>query len=253
MKARGWRVFATARTEADLQRLRSDVGVEPVRLELAEPDSIAACADLVLEKTKGQLFAVFNNAAFAQVGAIEDLTANVLREQFEVNLFGGHDLTRRLIPAMRLNGRGRIVQCSSVLGFVSLPYRGAYCATKYAMEALTDAMRVELYGSGISVSLIEPGPIRSRLLEHSARRFRDSVDLEGSVHREIYKERIKALESGGKSFFKLEPEACAKKLVHAVESRNPKSRYYVTVPTYIMAGAKRVLPSRLADWLGRIV
>lgn len=249
MRGRGWRVLATARTDADRDMLRADVGVEVLSLELASADSIARCVDEALRLTDGRLDALFNNGAYGQVGAVEDLTPEVLRRQIEVNLIGTHDFTRRLLPAMRAAGGGRIVQCSSVLGFVSVPYRGAYCASKFALEALSDAMRHELAGTGIHVSIIEPGPIRTRFVEHALVNFRATVDIEGSAHRETYLARLAAMERGGKSTFKLEPEAVAHKLVHAVESPRPRRRYKVTVPTYLAAAGKRVLPAPLADWL----
>ncbi len=247
MKARGWRVLATARQPEDLERLRREAGVEAIRLELSAPESIAACAEQALSLTGGRVDALFNNGAYGQVGAVEVLTPDLLRRQLEVNLIGVHDLTRRLIPSMRARGRGRIVQCSSVLGFVSGPHRGAYCASKFALEALSDAMRLELKGGGVDVCLIEPGPIRTRFVETALRTFRATIDIEGSVHREAYLERLKAMEADGKQTFKLEPEAVADKLVHAVESARPKLRYYVTTPTYVAAGLKRVLPMRLLD------
>lgn len=249
MKAEGWRVLATARQPDDLDFLRRVVGVEALALELGNAGSIAACADDVLVRTGGRIHALFNNAAFGQVGAVEDLTPDVLRHQLEVNLIGTHDLTRRLIPAMRAKGAGRIVQCSSVLGFVSGPYRGAYSASKFALEALSDAMRLELRGSGILVSVIEPGPIRTRFVETALARFRETVDIDGSVHRAVYEARLRSMEAGGKQTFKLEPEAVADKLVHAVTSPRPKLRYYVTTPTYIAAGLRRLLPWRLLDQL----
>src|SRR5690606_24281722 len=160
LKARGWRVLATARKPEDLKRLNEEHGLEALYLELADPKSIAGCAEEALSRTRGRLYALFNNAAYSQPGAVEDIPADALRHQLEVNVVGTHDLTRRIIPAMRASGAGRIVQCSSVLGLVSAPWRGAYCASKYALEALTDALRLELQGSGIHVSLIEPGPRR---------------------------------------------------------------------------------------------
>lgn len=247
MKARGWRVLATARNEVDLNRLNSEAGVEPLALELADPNSIEACAQAALERTEGRLDALFNNGAYGQVGAVEDLTPDLLRRQLEVNLIGTHDLTRRLIPSMRANGAGRIVQCSSVLGFVSGPFRGAYCASKFALEGLSDAMRLELAGSGIHVVLIEPGPIRTKFVETALRNFRATIDVESSVHRETYAARLASMEAGGKQTFKLEPDAVVDKLVHALESRRPKLRYYVTTPTYVAAGLKRMLPMRLLD------
>lgn len=247
LKARGWRVLATARKPEDLKRLREEHGLEPIYLELADAKSIAACAGEALARTGGRLDALFSNAAYSQPGAIEDITAEALRRQFEVNVIGTHDLTRRLIPAMRANGRGRIVQCSSVLGLVSAPWRGAYCASKFALEAMTDALRIELRGSGIHVSLIEPGPIRTRFVENARAAAIANVDVENSVHRERYRSMLAALERGGRQTFKLEPEAVARKLVHAVESPRPKARYYVTVPTYAAAVLKRLLPTGLLD------
>lgn len=249
LHARGWRVLATARTPQDREMLAYELGVEALHLDLADPDSIAACAMEALARTDANLDAVFNNGAYGQVGAVEDLTPALLRRQLEVNLIGTHDLTRRLIPAMRAAKRGRIVQCSSVLGFVAVPYRGAYCASKFALEALSDAMRFELAGTGIHVSLIEPGPIRSRFVEHALANFRAGIDIEGSPHRATYLARLAAMETGGKSTFKLEPEAVAAKLVHAVESARPKRRYKVTIPTHLAALGKRVLPPPWADWL----
>ena len=249
LKARGWRVLATARRAEDLARLRDVEGVEALPLELSDEASIAACASAALEATGGRLDALFNNAAFGQVGAVEDLDAAMLRRQLEVNVIGTHELTRRLVPAMRRQKRGRIVQCSSVLGLVSAPYRGAYCASKFALEALSDAMRHELAGSGISVSLIEPGPIRSRFVETALANFRATIDIDGSAHRERYLVRLKGMEAGGRQTFKLEPEAVVGKLIHAIEAARPRTRYYVTTPTHIAAGLKRVLPTALLDRL----
>lgn len=246
MKARGWRVFATARKPEDIARLKGE-GLESLYLDYAEPHSIAAAAEHVLQATDGTLGALFNNGAYGQPGAVEDLRPEVLRAQFEVNVFGWHDLTRRVIPSMRERGAGRIVFCSSVLGLVSAPYRGAYCATKFAVEALADALRMELAPAGIAVVLIEPGPIATRFLENALTHYRRHIDLEGSPHREIYRARIAHLEEGGDQTFKLGPEAVALKLAHALESRNPKRRYYVTVPTYVAALLRRILPGGALD------
>jgi NAD(P)-dependent dehydrogenase (short-subunit alcohol dehydrogenase family) len=247
LKARGWRVLATARKPEDLERLETQEGVEALTLELADPASVAACAAEALQRTGGNLDALFNNAAFCQVGAVEDLTADLLRRQLETNVIGTHELTRRILPAMRANGHGRIVQCSSVLGLVSGPYRGAYCASKFALEALTDALRLELRGTPIKVVLIEPGPIHSRFLERAIENFKATIDMEASPHCATYLARLAAMEAGGKTTFKLPPEAVAAKLVHALESARPRARYYVTTPTYFAAALKRVLPTGLLD------
>jgi NAD(P)-dependent dehydrogenase (short-subunit alcohol dehydrogenase family) len=247
MKARGWRVFATARKPEDIERLRDELAVESLYLDYAEPASIAAAAGEVLAATKGRITALFNNGAYGQPGAVEDLRPEVLRAQFEANVFGWHDLTTRLIPAMRAQGEGRIVFCSSVLGLIAAPYRGAYCASKFAIEALADSLRIELAPSGIKVILIEPGPIASRFVEHALEAYRRNIDLEGSPHRDIYRTRIARLEEGGSQTFKLGPEAVAAKLVTALESRRPQPRYYVTIPTYAAVLMRRFFPTRALD------
>ncbi len=247
MKERGWRVFATARKPEDLKRLRDMEGVEAVELELSDPSSVKACAQHVIEATNGKLFALFNNAAFGQLGAVEDLSSDLLRYQMEVNLFATHELTCLILPHMRQQNAGRIVQCSSVLGFVSASYRGAYCASKYALEALSDAMRLELANTGIRVSLIEPGPIRTNFVATALATLKNTIDMENSAHRDIYKARIEQMEAGGKQTFKLEPESVARKLVHAVESSRPNPRYFVTIPTYSADMARRFLSTRLLD------
>jgi NAD(P)-dependent dehydrogenase (short-subunit alcohol dehydrogenase family) len=247
LKSRGWRVFATARAAADLERLGAEEGLEAIALELRDDASIAQCAATVLERCNGRLDALFNNAAYGQVGAIEDIPAAVLREQIEVNVIGTHELTRRIIPAMRRAGSGRIVMCSSVLGLAPAPYRGAYCASKFALEGLTDALRLELHGTGIKVSLIEPGPINTRFVPTALTHFRNRIAIETSPHRDTYRQRLQAMEAGGRSTFKLEPEAVAAKLVHALESPNPRRRYYVTTLTYITAAARWLAPAALFD------
>jgi NAD(P)-dependent dehydrogenase (short-subunit alcohol dehydrogenase family) len=249
LKARGWRVFATARKPEDIARLRDEIGLESLYLDYTQPDSIAEASAHVLEATGGALDALFNNGAYGQPGAVEDVPPEALRAQFEANVIGWHDLTRRLIPSMRVRGEGRIVYCSSVLGLVSAPYRGAYCASKFAVEALTDALRVELAGTGMHVSLIEPGPIATRFIEHAVEAYRRNIDMENSPHRETYRVRLAQMEEGGQKAFKLPPEAVAAKLVHALESKRPKTRYYVTFPTYAAAFLRRILPARALDAL----
>jgi len=247
MKDRGWRVFATARRPDDLARLEDEHGVESLYLDYTEPDSIAAAADHVLGATDGALDALFNNGAYGQPGAVEDVPPQVLRDQFEANVIGWHDLTTRVIPAMRARRQGRIVQCSSVLGLISAPYRGAYCASKFAIEALGDALRMELAGTGIHVSLIEPGPIATRFIERALEAYRRNIDMENSPHREIYRARLAQMEQGGQTTFKLPPEAVVKRLIHALEAKRPKPRYYVTFPTYAVAFLRRILPTAALD------
>lgn len=249
LKARGWRVLATARTPEDLERLETDEGLEAIELELADPSSVEACAQEALRRTSGKLFAVFNNGAYGQVGAVEDLSADLLRRQLEVNLIGTHELTRLIIPSMRENNEGRIVQCSSVLGLVVRPGRGAYCVSKFALEALSDALRVELSETNIHVSIIEPGAIRTRFVETALANFKETIDIEGSVHRDVYRARLEQMEAGGQKLFKGEPADVTKRLVHALESRRPKARYFVTAQTQVAAALKRALPTRILDYL----
>lgn len=252
LKSRGWHVIATARQPDDLARL-AGLGFDAVPLEHSDQASITACVAKTLALTGGRLDALFNNAAYGQPGAVEDLTGAVLRRQFEVNVIATHELTRLLIPAMRRQGHGRIVNCSSVLGLVAAPWRGAYSASKFALEALSDCLRNELHDTGIHVVLIEPGPIRTRFIDHALAAARDNVNIAGSIHRTRYEAMIAGMAAGGKQTFKLEPEAVAGKLVQAVESRRPKVRYYVCTPTYAAAILKRVLPYRLLDRVARIM
>jgi len=244
---RGYRVFASARKAADVARLQEE-GLEALQLDLDRPESIGQAVDELLTRTDGRLYGLFNNGAYGQPGAVEDLSREVLRAQFETNLFGWHDLTRRIIPVMRRQGEGRIIQDSSVLGFIALPYRGAYNASKYALEGLTDTLRLELAGSGIHVSLIEPGPIESRFRANSHERFLRTIDMEKSVHRDAYRAMQARLTKKGPAVpFTLPPEAVLKKVLHALESPRPRARYYVTFPTYLFGTLKRLLSTRAMD------
>ena len=246
MRARGWRVLASARGKKDITRLESE-GLEVLHLDYQDAKSIKACSEEALKRTDGKLTALFNNGGYGQPGAVEDVPMEALRLQFETNFFGWHDLTRRILPTMRKQGEGRIVQCSSCLGLVSLKYRGAYNASKFAIEGLSDALRQELAGTGIFVSLIEPGPIATRFTETALANYKAHIDLEGSAHAEVYKGRIAAMEDVKPSKYRLGPEAVLEKLVHAVESQYPHPHYYVTKPTYMLAWARRLLSARLMD------
>ncbi len=247
LRRRGYRVFATARSGEDAQRLRGE-GLESLVLDLADSASIRTAVDEILGRSGGRVYALFNNGAYGQPGAVEDLTRTVLREQFETNLFGTHELTTLLIPAMRRHGEGRIVQNSSVLGLVAMAYRGAYNASKFALEGLTDTLRLELRGSGIHVSLIEPGPITSRFRANAFAAFQRNVAADSSVHREAYQNMARRFTTPGPvAPFTLPPEAVLKRVVHALEARRPRARYYVTVPTHLFAVLRRALPQRLLD------
>ena len=250
LRARGWRVFATCRQEVDCDRLRGE-GLESFRLDYADEASIADAVTEVVARTGGTLDALYNNGAFACPGAVEDLPRGALRAIFETNLFGYHDLTRRLIPLMRAQGHGRIINCSSVLGLVGMTWRGAYVATKFAMEGLTDVMRIEMRGTGIDIILIEPGPITTRIRENAIPHFEKWVDWQASARSDQYKTlrgRLYGVKAK-KDAFELGPEAVTAKLVHALEAKRPKARYYVTTPTYLMGALRRVLPTQALDWL----
>lgn len=246
----GLRVFATARKDEDIEALKAQ-GIEAFYLDYTEPQSIEALIDAVLRATDGKLDALFNNGAYAQPGAIEDLPVEALRAQFEANFFGWHDLTRRIIPTMRAQGQGRIVHCSSILGLVPMKWRGAYVASKFALEGLMMAQRMELEGSGIEVSMIEPGPIASHFTYSAAAHARANIDLENSVHRELYQRQMAKLEGGGtKSKNKLGPEAVYAVLVHALDAPKPRPHYAVTRPAKLGILARRMLPSR---WLYKML
>lgn len=250
LKTRGWRVFATARKEQDLDYLRAQ-GFEAFYLDYCEPESIKNVAQAVLELCDNRLDALFNNGAYAQPGAVEDLPMEALRLQFEANFFGWHDLTQRLIPAMRANKQGRLVHCSSILGLVPMKWRGAYVSSKFALEGLMLVQRMELQGSGISVSMIEPGPITSKFTVNAAAYAQKFIDMDKSVHAEDYKRQFAKLQSGGtKSSVKLGPEAVFDVLLHALESERPRPHYPVTRPAKLGILAKRLLPSR---WLYKML
>ncbi len=247
MAARGWRVFATCRQEADCERLRAE-GLESFVLDYADEGTIAAAAAEVQTRA-GRLDALFNNGAFACPGAVEDLPTDALRSIFQTNFFGYHDLTRRVIPMMRAQGAGRIVNCSSVLGLVGLKWRGAYVATKFAMEGLTDVLRIEMAGTGIHAILIEPGPIATRIRENAIPHFERWIDWKASARAaeyaplldRLYKPAVKP------DRFELPCSAVTAKLIHALESPRPRARYFVTTPTHAMAIARRLLPTWALD------
>lgn len=247
LRARGHTIIATARKQKDVEFLNSE-GFDSFRLDLADSSSIHQAVEKILAHTDGQLYGLFNNGAYGQPGAVEDISREVLRQQFETNLFGSHELTSLIIPAMRKQGAGRIIQNSSVLGLASLPYRGAYNASKFALEGLTDALRLELYGTGIQVSLIEPGPIESKFRVNSHAMFRKNIDRENSAHRDYYRGvEARLAKHGHAQPFTLPPEAVLKKVIHALEAPRAKARYYVTVPTYLFGFARRLFSTRMLD------
>lgn len=243
----GWRVFASCRKLEDCDRLRAE-GFDAPLIDYRDPTSIEAGLAEVLAATGGTLDALFNNGAHACPGAVEDLPVEALRENFEANVFGYHALTRSVIPVMRAQGHGRIVNNSSVLGLVGLKWRGSYVATKFALEGLTDVLRIEMADTSIKVILIEPGPITSDIRQNSIPHFEKWIDWEGSARRGQYEAlRHRLYTASGPDQFELPASAVTKKLLHAVTSTRPKPRYYVTTPTYIMGFLRRILPTRLLD------
>ena len=246
LKENNFRVFATARNEKDVEMLKFK-GLEAFQLDLQDKKSIHNALNEILKLTDGKLYALFNNGAYGQAGALEDITTEVLKKEFETNVFGWHELQNLVLPIMRKQGYGKIIQNSSVLGFVSLKYRGAYNASKYAIEGLSDTLRLELIGSNISISLIEPGPIRSKFRENAYRSFLDNVDYKNSVYKDEYQKMVKRFERTGKDFFELEELAVSKKVLKILNSKKPKARYYVTFPTYLFGFLKRILSTSLMD------
>jgi len=246
---RGYRVFATARRQESVDALIAE-GFESLRLDLADSQSIQQAFEQLMRLTGGQLYALFNNGAFGLPAAVEDLSRENLKYQFETNVFGWLELTNLAIPVMRKQGYGRIIQNSSVLGFVAMPFRGAYNASKYAIEGLSDTLRLELRGTGIYVSLIEPGPITSKFRANAVIALEQNIDIENSVHREKYIGVLQRLNKQGPAVpFTLPPEAVLKRVLHALESSQPKPRYYVTFPTYLFGYLKRLLSFRQMDFL----
>lgn len=250
LKNDGWQVFATARRDDDLKALEAD-GLDALYLDYADPASITALVETVRQKTGGRIDALFNNGAYGQPGAVEDITTDVLRAQFEANFFGWHELTRQIVPLMRAQGHGRIVQCSSILGLLPYRYRGPYTASKYALEGLSLTLRMELDGSGIFVSLIEPGPISSKFTANALAKINENIDLEGSVHAQDYRRQLARLEgTGPANRHKLGPEAVHAVLVKALTARRPKPHYLVTTPAKQGTMLKRLMP---ADWFYRLM
>ncbi|MFL6648143.1 MAG: SDR family NAD(P)-dependent oxidoreductase, partial [Sulfurifustaceae bacterium] len=232
LKARGYRVFATARKPADVAAL-ADAGFDAVTLDLTSSASITAAVASVLARSGNRLYALINNAGFGQPGAVEDLTRETLLAQFEANVFGPHELTARLLPVFRAQSGGRIVQISSLLGIVCMPYRGAYNASKFALEALSDTLRLELQGTGIHVSLIEPGPIATEFRANARAAYRSHIDAAGSAHRSQYQAVERRLNAPRPAPFTLPPTAVLRHVIHALESPRPRARYPVTLPAHL--------------------
>lgn len=248
LQGRGWRVFATARKDEDLGELRRQ-GLEAIRLDVAQSASVREAAAAVLEATGGSLGALVNNAGLGQMGAVEDLGRDALRYQFEVNVFGLQEMTRAFMPVFRRQGAGRIVNISSVLGRIALPFMGAYCASKFAVEALSDSLRVELAGSGIAVAIVEPGPIITAFRGNALNKVAEHIDTTRSAFGAMFAHELERRRNRVKrpGLINKPPEAVAEKIIHALESASPRRRYCVTLPAYAGAWLSRFAPDALLD------
>ncbi|ELL4669151.1 SDR family oxidoreductase [Vibrio fluvialis] len=243
----GYRVVASCRRQEDVERLKNE-GLFCVQLDVTDKDSIHKALDEALKHTGGVIDVLFNNAGYGQTGAIEDLPTDALREQFETNVFGLHELTRAVVPIMLKQTKGKIVQNSSVLGLVAMKYRGAYNASKFALEGYTDTLRLELMDTNISVSLIEPGPIESKFRANALQAFNENIDMGASRHKPSYQSTIDRLSrTTSENRFTLSPESVYEKITKILSSDKPKPRYYVTRQTYVAGLLKRFLSARLLD------
>lgn len=244
---RGHRVIASCRKEEDVSKL-IELGLEVVKMDVNDEQSIVSAFSEVLEKTAGHLDVLINNAGYGQAGALEDIPRDALREQFETNVFGLMSLTKLAIPVMRKQGQGRIINISSVLGLISMPFRGAYNASKYAVEGLSDTLRLELKPSGIKVICIEPGPIASRFRDNVIDNSLKKIDQNNSHFRQQYHRMLNGYrEQKEDSIFTKGTDAVIVKLIHAIEAQNPKAKYPVTIPAYLFVMLKRILTVKMLD------
>jgi short-subunit dehydrogenase len=245
----GYKVYASARDAKDVKKLQEE-GLDACLLDVTSADAITKVLSDIT-KDGAELYAVFNNAGYGQPGAVEDITTDVLREQFETNFFGLHELTRQTIKIMRKQGYGRIIQHSSVLGIISLRFRGAYNASKYAIEGLCDTLRLELMETDIHVCTINTGPIRSDFRKNAIMSFKKNVVSEGSIFEREYKEELLSVKEKDNDPFTKDSDVVIKNILHALESKKPKPRYYNTLATHLLGGFKRVFSTSLLDKLLR--
>jgi len=248
LRSAGYRVFATARKEKDIIKLK-ELGFEVFLLDLASSSSIKTAISELYQKTDS-LYALINNGAYGQVGALEDISRETLEKQFQVNVFGWHELTNLVLPSMKERNIGRVVYISSVLGFVAMPFRGPYVASKFAIEGLVDTLRLELKQTKIKLSLVQPGPIESKFRQNAFLAFKENVDSSNSDYKREYKIMIERLNSDKNAQFTLAPESVLQCVLHALESKAPKNHYRVTFPTKLFAFLCRILPS---SWMDNIL
>ena len=245
LRSEGYRVFAAARKSDDEDKLKA-LGFETLLLNLSSSSSINTAISKLYQKTDN-LYALINNGAYGQAGALEDISRNALEKQFQANVFGWHELTNLILPRMRKVNVGRVIYISSVLGFVAMPFRGPYVASKFAIEGLVNTLRLELSNTNIKFSLVQPGPIESQFRANAYLAFKENVDSSNSNYKDEYDLMIKRLESDKKAQFTLPPEAVLKSVIHALKSSSPKIHYRVTFPTKLFSFLGRILPSSLMD------
>ena len=245
LQKKGYRVFPTVRSSNDLKNLQ-DLGFEALQLDLSSSESIKAAVFKLFEKTDS-VYALINNGAYGQAGALEDISREAMDKQFQTNVFGWHELTNLILPKMRNLDSGRMIYISSVLGFVAMPFRGSYIASKFAIEGLVATLRLELSNTNIKFSIIQPGPIESKFRQNAYKAFKENVDSSNSHYLDQYQLMIKRLKSGKNVKFTLPPEAVLKSALHALESSSPKNYYRVTFPTKLFAFLGNILPSKLMD------
>jgi short-subunit dehydrogenase len=244
---RGHHVIASCRKQADVEKLIA-LGLEAVHMDVNDQHSIAQGFSDALTKANGRIDVLINNAGYGQIGALEDVPHQLLVEQFNTNVFGLMGLTRLVIPVMRQQNQGRIINISSLLGIVSLPFRGAYNASKYAVEGLSDTLRLELKPSGINVITIQPGPVESRFRDNAVDYSLKKIDTEDSCFQRQYTKMLGSYrQQKTDSIFTKQPDAVIKKLIHAVEASNPKAKYPVTLPSYLFLSLKRLLTVNMLD------
>ena len=245
LQKKGYRVFPTARSNEDVKKLQ-DLGFEALYLDLSSTDSIKSAVFKLYEKIDS-LYALINNGAYGQAGALEDISRSVLEKQFQTNVFGWHELTNLLLSRMRDSDSGRIIYISSVLGIVAMPFRGPYIASKFAIEGLVSTLRLELCNTNIKFSVIQPGPIESKFRQNAYKAFKENVDTSNSYYLNQYESMIRRLNSGKNVKFTLSPDAVLKCTIHALESNSPKNYYRVTFPTKLFALLGNILPSKWMD------
>ena len=251
MRAEGWRVFASARNPEDVTRLQSQ-GFDALQLDVNDSIQIENAFTEILTMTGGSLDAFFSNAGYGQVGAVEDISRDALREQFETNVFGAWECIRHAMSIFRQQGHGRILVNSSILGFAAMPWRGAYNSSKFALEGMCDTLRHETTGSGIDVVLVEPGPIATRFRPNALLKFQHYIDIDKSVHAANYHAQLNRLQQEGDAApFTLSSATCAAVCVKALTTSRPKTRYLVTLPTIIFWYLKRILPTKALDAIQR--